>query len=179
MKQPTIIAIGFFLCLSSNRIQAQTNLTNDHVIISTANISKTTPYTLDQLNADLAIQNNKLANLNNRINTVSSNNDDGSNSAALSQLEDSKTNVQNEIKRLEGIKISVLYAQKNNFPEVPITGNKEQDDITRNQAKENYYTTHQLIVEKVQIKQADFDLLPQPKKDNILAHPELYEIVNN
>ena len=52
MKHSAIIAIGLFLCLSFNLIQAQTNLTNDYIIVSTGNVSETTSYSnaLDDAN---------------------------------------------------------------------------------------------------------------------------------
>lgn len=136
------------------------------------------PYTLDQINVKISVQNSKLEHIENRTSLIVSSNTDGSYNSVLSQLQMSREEVLQEISRLEGIRNSILIGQNNNVPVYQNTGDTEQDNANLIMAKEQYYQANPVITSQIlQYKQADFDLLPQHKKDIIIAHPELYQII--
>lgn len=119
--------------------------------------------TVESINQKIGIIHSKIESLDFRINQLQTM-ADPSQDIYIANLKAAKTDLSKELDRLERVKVSVIYAEQNNLLE-------EKQNC---QSSQHVYTP----AKKVKITQADFDALPESKKQAILAVPDQYEITN-
>lgn len=120
--------------------------------------------TIESLNQKISVIQTKIESINYRITQIQSDPANSEQIDYINRLNQSKIDLSRELEKLEKIKISVEYADQNNIIEKKNSGDSNP----------HIYTP----VVKTKISQTDFNVLPEVKKQEILAHPEQYEIIN-
>ena len=149
----TTKVLQFLLCFSFLTISTYSN---SQVIVEEKP-------TLESVNQKITAIQSKIESIDFRIAQLQNSND-ASQDLYIASLQNSKSDLKNELTRLERIKVSVEYAEQNNLVQDKQSGQS---------------TPHVYIpTQKVKITQANFNALPEDKKEAVLAHPEQYEIIN-
>lgn len=145
----------------------------------------TKPYTLEEVNAQIKIQEASIADVQAYMAGIQADaallaksKEDGSWYKYAQSIEDAKA----DIKKFEGIKQSIETARAQGLPDPVYTGNPEADREVNEARKKEWHAQNggqqTLPAEKIKITRAEFNALPEANRKAVEKASHLYEIID-